>query len=754
MKKVKLTVIITIISFLAQNALFAHKISTKSKANNLSELDSVLKNVTIPTLEILEPNRNNKRINEESFSIPVLLQARKVEIISINNTSGNLVTNSARQIFSSIPGVQIWEQDATQVGIATRGFSPNRSWEFNVRQNGYDVSADPLGYPEAYYAPAFEAIEKIEFIRGSASLAFGPQPGGMVNYIIRSNKEKKIYGQLGQTVGSFGLLGSFAQFGFNKGKWSFNSYVQYRQSNGYRDNSSFNSLQYYSSVSYLISKNWNVNAEISVIDFKAKQAGGLTDLQFSTDPTQSNRSRNWMSLPWLVPSIKLSYLNDSVHSFSVNVFGLKGERNSVGFVRAINLKDEANADGVFSNRQVDKDLYLNFGTEVRYTYTKKLEKSTHTISSGLRYFNGSTQRQQLGIGTNGNDLNFDLINPSLGFNRDLNFVNTNLAAYLEYNVELIKKLNLRAGARAESVNSIAKGRIGYDSNGSELAIAKTERTRNFILPAFGLEYKVNKDLKIYGNASTFYRPVMFADLTPSSILDSIDQNLKDANGLNYDLGIKGKIGKHFYMDVSGFWVEYKNRIGNLPIVKSNGSTTQFRSNLGESIARGIEVYAEYNLLNEFNKNSKLKIMPFVSLTLMEAVYTNFEVSTNVGGKTSIINLAGKRIENAPKFICRTGFNLSYQKFFFNLNFAYTEKTYSDALNTENPGANAQNGLIPAYRIWDFTTSYMFTKNWSLTCGVNNITNQNYFTRRAGGYPGPGIIVADGRNFFVSGRFNF
>jgi Fe(3+) dicitrate transport protein len=147
-------------------------------------------------------------------------------------------------------------------------------------------------------------------------------------------------------------------------------------------------------------------------------------------------------------------------------------------------------------------------------------------------------------------------------------------------------------------------------------------------------------------------------------------------------------------------------------------------------------------------------MPFVSLTLMEAVYTNFEVSTNVGGKTSIINLAGKRIENAPKFICRTGFNLTYEKFFFNLNFAYTEKSYSDALNTETPNANAQNGLIPAYRIWDFTTSYMFTKNWSLTCGVNNLSNQNYFTRRAGGYPGPGIIVADGRNFFVSGRFNF
>ncbi len=732
----------------------AHNLPSKTKANNLSELDSILKNVTIPTLEIIELNNNSKRVDENKFSEKVLLKARKVEIISVNASSGNLVTNNARQIFSSIPGIQIWEQDATQIGIATRGFSPNRSWEFNVRQNGYDISADPLGYPEAYFTPAFEALEKIEFIRGSASLAFGPQPGGMVNYVVRSNKEKKVYGQIAQTAGSFGLLGSFAQVGFNKGRWSFNSYLQYRISNGYRKNSNYTSLQYFSSLAYQISNNWNINAELSGIEFSSKQPGGLTDIQFSEDPTQSNRARNWMDLPWLVPNIKLNYLNDSIHNFSVQVFGLRGQRNSVGFVRAINLKDEANSDGLFSNRQVDKDLYFNIGTEARYSYTKRTKVATHIISSGVRYFKGTTKRQQVGIGTDGDDMNFGLMNPSGGFNRDLDFANTNLAAYLEYDIELFKALNIRVGARAENINSVASGRLGYDASGAAIKLSENKRTRNFILPALGAEYKISNNLKLYGNASAFYRPVMFSDLTPASLLDSIDQNLKDANGYNYDLGIKGKIGKYFYLDLSGFWVEYKNRIGNLPIVKSNGSTTQFRSNLGESTSRGIEFYSELDLAGCISKKSKLKFTPFVSLTLMEAVYSNFEVSTTVNGKTSILNLAGKRIENAPKFICRTGFNLSYEKLCFNLNFAYTEKTFSDALNTETPTANAQNGLIPAYRIWDFTTSYAFTKNWSLNCGVNNLSNQKYFTRRSGGYPGPGLLPADGRNFFVSGRFNF
>ena len=742
------------ISLVSMHLGVAHNLPSKTKANNLSELDSILKNVTISTLEIIELNNNSKRLDEGKFSEKVLLKARKVEIISVNASSGNLVTNNARQIFSSIPGIQIWEQDATQIGIATRGFSPNRSWEFNVRQNGYDISADPLGYPEAYFTPAFEALEKIEFIRGSASLAFGPQPGGMVNYVVRSNKEKKVYGQIAQTAGSFGLLGSFAQVGFNKGKWSFNSYLQYRISNGYRKNSNYTSLQYFSSLAYQISNNWIINAELSGIDYTAKQAGGLTDVQYLENPKQSNRNRNWMSLNWLVPSIKLNYLNDSVHSFSINVFGLNGKRNSVGFVKAINVNDFANSDGNLSNRQVDKDFYLNVGSEARYTFTKKLNRTTHIISSGIRFFNGATQRSQLGVGTNGDDLNFSLINPSVGFNRELDFSNSNFAAYTEYNIEVFNVLNIRTGLRAENITSNANGRIGFDANGKELLINETTRKRNFVLPALGVEYKVAKFIKIYGNASSFYRPVMFSDLTPASILDSIDQNLKDAKGYNYDLGIKGKIGKYFYLDLSGFWVEYKNRIGNLPIVKSNGNTAQFRSNLGESSSRGIEVYSELDLAGCISKKSKLKFTPFVSLTLMEAVYSNFEVSTTVNGKSSILNLAGKRIENAPKFICRTGFNLSHEKLCFNLNFAYSEKTFSDALNTETPTANAQNGLIPAYRIWDFTTSYAFTKNWSLNCGVNNLSNQKYFTRRSGGYPGPGLLPADGRNFFVSGRFNF
>ena len=83
---------------------------------------------------------------------------KKNALIVLDNVQGNVVTNTMRQVLAKVPGIHIWESDGSgiQIGIAARGLSPNRSWEFNVRQNGYDIAADPFGYPEAYYNPPLD----------------------------------------------------------------------------------------------------------------------------------------------------------------------------------------------------------------------------------------------------------------------------------------------------------------------------------------------------------------------------------------------------------------------------------------------------------------------------------------------------------------------------------------------------------------------------------------------------------------------
>jgi Fe(3+) dicitrate transport protein len=66
--------------------------------------------------------------------------------VRLSSINGNFATNNAREIFSRIPGVNIWENEGSgiQINVGVRGLSPNRSWELNTRQNGYDISSDVL----------------------------------------------------------------------------------------------------------------------------------------------------------------------------------------------------------------------------------------------------------------------------------------------------------------------------------------------------------------------------------------------------------------------------------------------------------------------------------------------------------------------------------------------------------------------------------------------------------------------------------
>ena len=141
---------------------------------------------------------------------------KKTELINMRNINANLATNNTRQIYARVPGLNIWEYDhgGLQLGIGGRGLSPNRSSNFNTRQNGYDISADALGYPESYYTPSTEALDRIEIVRGAASLQYGPQFGGLVNFVMKEGPaNKKIELTTRQTVGSFGFFNTFNSIG-------------------------------------------------------------------------------------------------------------------------------------------------------------------------------------------------------------------------------------------------------------------------------------------------------------------------------------------------------------------------------------------------------------------------------------------------------------------------------------------------------------------------------------------------------------
>ncbi len=244
--------------------------------------------------------------------------------------------------------------------------------------------------------------------------------------------------------------------------------------------------------------------------------------------------------------------------------------------------------------------------------------------------------------------------------------------------------------------------------------------------------------------------MLFSDLTANPTTDVIDKNLKDARGYNIDIGYRGKIKDYLFFDISGYLLKYKNRIGLITQQKSDGGYYNFRTNVGTSNSKGIEAMIEFNPVKALVKNSNWgDVSFFVSASQMDARYANFKVVTKNGNSLEESNLKNKKVENAPSTNIRSGVTYNFKNLSLTAQLSYTSQTFSDANNTVIPTANGQIGLIPSYTISDISLSYKIKEKYNIKSGVNNISNARYFTRRGGGYPGPGLLPSDGRSFYVS-----
>ena len=731
---------------------------TAQDKNNLTKTDT-----TAPTHRFLPDVTVVGRYSKSDIQqLPEIVgtsiyAGKKNALIVLDNVKGNVVTNNMRQIVAKVPGIHIWESDGSgiQIGLAARGLSPNRSWEFNVRQNGYDIAADPFGYPEAYYNPQLQAVQRIEIVRGQGALQYGPQFGGLVNYILRNGSEinKKFEFETQQTVGSNGLFNSYNAVGGKTAKMHYYTFFDHRNADGYRQNSKYYTNSGFGTFTYRINKKFTVTTEVMRSNIRSQQPGGLTDTQMQGDIKQSFRSRNWFDITWTTAAIIANYDFTDHSRLNVKLFGIWGDRNSVGYIPAggIIVADTINkSTNQYNARNVNADKYRNAGLEARFITDYNLFKTRQTFSAGVRLYKGGTYRYASdGKGTTGT--NYDMTISDGVWNRDIDFKTTNVAAFAENIFHLTKNFLIIPGIRYEYITGNASGRNGFTNSGVEIILQNQKKSRGFILAGIGAEYHTSKTTEIYANISQAYRPVQFADLTAPPTTDIIDQDLKDAKGFNADLGYRGKLKNYLFFDAGIYYLQYNNRIGIIVQQRTDGSFYNYRTNVGNSSSKGFEGIVEFSPVKAFSKKStKADASVFVSYSYNNAQYGNLKVITkNSSNQLVETNLKNKKVEHAPENIIRTGITVSYSNLSLTGQLSYVDESYSDANNTIAASANAQNGLIPSYAVIDLTAVYKYSAKLNVKAGINNLGNEKYFTRRAGGYPGPGALPADGRTFFVS-----
>ncbi len=673
--------------------------------------------------------------------------AKKSEVIYLDQISANLATNNAREVYRGVAGLNVWENDGAglQLAIGARGLDPNRTSNFNTRQNGFDISADALGYPESYYTPPAQALQKIEVVRGAASLQYGTQFGGLLNFKLKEgNPDKELEILSEQTAGSFGLFNSFNSLSGTKGNSSYYTFYQYKRGDGWRPNSGFEQHTAYLDFHQQVTDQFRVGIEVTHMNYLAQQAGGLMDFEFRQDARQSKRERNWFKVNWNLAALHLDYEFSERTKLNIRNFLLYAERDALGELGPINRPDP------LRERDLIVGGYQNWGSEARLLHQYQLGGQLSSLVVGGRYYQGFTTNQQ-GDASADNTPDFEFLNPENLEQSSYEFPSRNVALFAENLMHFGERWSVTPGVRIEYIRTSSDGFYKERVfSGGEVIFEQQfedqrENVRSFPLFGLGVGYRVNPNIEAYGNLSQNYRAINFSDLAvvnPNLIIDSL---LQDEEGYNADLGLRGTLLNGLLrFDASAFYLRYNNRIGLTeisvpdPIVIER--LTTLRTNIGDARVYGLELYAEADIWKIWKgAEQELSIRPYLNFSLLNGRYLS-------GGSTFI----GKEVELIPPMTIKTGVSASYNGLHANFLYTSVQEHFTDATNAVFV-SNATRGLIPTYQVLDASISYEFRSRYRLQVGINNLADARYFTRRATGYPGPGIIPAEARSFYVGVR---
>lgn len=703
----------------------------------------------------VEDNRNTIGMDR---MLPVQSSAiyagKKTELIDLSKVNANLAGNPVRQVFAKISGLNVWEGDVgnMQISIGGRGLSPHRTSNFNVRQNGYDISADALGYPESYYTPPMEALDKIEIVRGAASLQYGTQFGGFINFRLKQAERNSPLEIVSRQSGGgfnnpiFGMGNTFNSAKFSTGKLSFYSYVHLKAGQGWRNHSEFNQVNGHFDMLWSISESSELRLEFTKMHYLAQQPGGIADNELSRAGSIAHRTRNWFNVDWNVLALVFDQKIGKNFHLNVRNFAVIAERSSLGILGRVNRPD------LGGPRNLIEGNYANFGNETRLLYKYKLFNQPNALLTGVRLYRGSTEQIQ-GPADSSNGAVFEFISFEDKQFSDYSFPGWNTSFFAENMFSITDKLTITPGVRFETISTNAEGvyqNVSYGlldgdviENSAVLTSESRSNTRSFLLAGIGVSYYHSRSIELYTNFSQNYRAINFNDMRIVNPSQRIDLNLQDEKGWSYDFGFRGKYSDILDYDVNFFMLNYQDKIGDLPMKDTlTFIPYRYRTNISDAISYGMESFAEINIIKLFNKASSHDLNFFTNLSLINARYVDSDLPM----------IDGNNLELSPNLIFRTGFNYIHNKLRISSVFTYMTDQYTDATNAEfDPSAIY--GVIPSYYVLDLNVSYDF--DWlELSVGSENLTNNLYFTRRATGYPGPGIIPSDVRSFYINLNFKY
>jgi Fe(3+) dicitrate transport protein len=607
--------------------------------------------------------------------------------------------------------------------IGIRGLNPTRSSKILLLEDGLPLSFAPYGDNASYYHPPLSRFERIEVLKGSGQIKFGPHTvGGVINYITPDAPDEPT-ARFSLNGGNRGALEFDSNVGAPALGGKVMAHVNYRQSDGARANQNLRLLDIYVKGQWTLSDTQTLSLRLSRFAEDSQVSySGLTEAEYAADPRgnpfPNDRFETQRYGASLLHGWKISPVATLKTSFYISRFSRDWWRQSSNSAqRPADASDPAcggltNLSSGCGNEGRLRD-YTVFGGEGRLQLVyDKIELNAgarvHREVQDRLQWNGDTPTARTaGIGVNG------------GVKEDNRRSLLATSGFAEARISF-GDLVLQPGVRVEHINYRRTNRLNQVSGKSNDTV---------VIPGLGFTYRIAPKVSVYGGVHRGFSPVRTEDIIDNSNGGSRD--IEAEKSWNYELGVRGQILPGWQADITLFQMDFANQTIASSVAGGTGGTP---TSQGKTQHRGLELSSQISS-KDAGLTARDDVFLRSALTFVErAAYVGSRFSSVAGSGN--VSVAGNRLPYSPKWLISVMAGYTWnQQFTLNAEVQHTSRQFGDDLNINrlNVIGNGQLGALPAFTVLNLNARLQLPdSNWSLQASVKNIADTLYIADRSRG----------------------
>lgn len=661
--------------------------------------DSEARKSRMPSIEVIRVRGERRMHSYDETGTVNLISREQIERVQ---------PLSNEDVLRRVAGINVKGEEESSIvaNFGIRGLSASESKSL-VLEDGVPVAPGLFIGNDRYFNPRIQRVERVEILKGSSSLRYGPSTiGGVVNYQTKTPDEGVL---ISSRVGSHNMREVNLEAGnHNTSGDAFAGVVfTHAKSDGFMDKG-YDVTDIMVKAGIALNSNQRVGFKFSYHENDANISyRGLLLNDYLTGERYNPAPDDWYLQERVAFDVNHEWLINSALTLNTLVYWSDTSRDYWRY----NVDTAAsNAAGrwVYTDALTGNNrAFERFGVETRLAYRHTLFDMDANSEFGLRFMTEESDDTRIRA-TRAND--------RTGINdRHIQDSADSVAAYAQTQVRVSDRLALTPGLRVESYEQVRT--VLSDGN----ATAKTSNTE--FLPGIGATFELTPSAEIYGGV---YRA--FSPASNGVALDGMqDQNLDGERATNYEIGIRGGYNRLNY-EVAAFLMDFDNQV-----VTGNSDPNLSQSNAGKTEHYGVELQVAFDLGAGFALDTNATWIP---------------KSEFMSGENR-----GNRLPYAPEYMANVGLNYSIAGFNAAFMVHYQGEQFGDPSNRIDIPSNAAGGiwggLLPSYTVYDLFAQYQFNPSLTVFGSVKNLTDKQYISGLR-----QGIYVGPERSFEVGFRYQF